>query len=73
MENHNKPISETVAESSRAILQVIVSEWPEYNIMNGKERNTLFDGIKPILTEILTTQQTAHEDFTKEHKQSTIE
>lgn len=49
MNNTKEMGVEEVKHATRQILQVIVSEWPEHNIMTGKERNALFDGIKPIL------------------------
>ena len=35
----------------KEIVQAVVGEWPEHSIMTGRERNNLFDAIKPILTQ----------------------
>lgn len=45
---HNTEVEE-VKQIARYIVQVVVDNWPEYHLMTGRERNRLFDGIKPIL------------------------
>jgi len=46
---HDTREVEEVKQIARDIVQVVVDNWPEYHLMTGRERNNLFDGIKPIL------------------------